>query len=252
MADPETLPPRAAYDRWAPSYARSGRNPLTEAGERLLADLLPPLAGLDLLDLACGDGRWTERAMAAGARSCVGVDFSAGMLQVARERLPGSRMVAADMHRLPFRPSSFDLVILSLALGHASRPALVAEACAKVLRPAGRLAILDLHPSAARRGWTRSFRDDAGRRQAVSWRAWPIASVEGLLHSAGLSIEARREIALEPGRLPASAPAAATAGPALYALLASRSARAGPTRLSEPRQQPGEPEGPPVSDRRFR
>lgn len=222
MDEPEVLPPRAAYDRWAPSYAQSGRNPLTRAGQDLLESLLPPLVDLDLLDLACGDGRWTEQALAAGARSCIAADFSAGMLGAARARLPGAPLVAADMHRPPFRAESFDLVILALALSHARRPALVIDACADLLRRAGRLAILDLHPSAAERGWHRSFRDEAGRRLAVAWQPWSIDAVEDLMRSAGLDLEARREVTLDPDRLPTPAPSSASAGPALYALVARR------------------------------
>lgn len=221
MDEPEVLPPRAAYDRWAPSYAQSGRNPLTRAGQDLLESLLPPLVDMDLLDLACGDGRWTEQALAAGARSCIAADFSAGMLGAARatpRRATGGGRHASP----PFRAESFDLVILALALSHARRPALVIDACAVLLRRAGRLAILDLHPSAAERGWHRSFRDEAGRRLAVAWQPWSIDAVEDLMRSAGLDLEARREVTLDPDRLPTPAPSSASAGPALYALVARR------------------------------
>ncbi len=48
----------------------------------------------------------------------VGLDFSAGMLERARAAEPAARLVRADARALPFRPSSFDLVVSFGAFGH--------------------------------------------------------------------------------------------------------------------------------------
>lgn len=196
------LPPRAAYDRWAASYALSGRNPITDAAERALRAVMPALAGQRVLDVGCGDGRWSRAAQAQGAALVVGVDFSAGMLATARHQSPGLPLAAADMRALPFEGAAFTVVLHALALGHVDDPDPALRAVARVLAPGGRLALVDLHPQFARRGWQRTFRTTDGTRYAVNWFAHDPAAVESLCTSVGLMVECLVERPLESGRLP--------------------------------------------------
>ena len=66
---------------------RIGRLEARQAGERVLADVLPP-APRSVLDLGCGDGRLAALALAErpGIERVVAVDRSAPMLAHARER----------------------------------------------------------------------------------------------------------------------------------------------------------------------
>ncbi len=214
------LPPRAAYDRWAARYATTGRNPLSLAAAQVLTEVLPVLYGRRVLDVGCGDGRWAAHARASGAAAVLGVDFSAGMLAAARAASPDLGLVAADMRALPFRPATFDVVIHALALGHVPDPGPAIRAAAGVLAPGGGLALVDLHPEAAARGWRRTFRDAGGRRQAVRWHPHALSEVTAACGQAGLRVERLVERALDPECLPPHAPAAATGGPAVYALWA--------------------------------
>ena len=78
--------------------------------------ILGSVDGLDILELGCGAGRWSIALAGAGGRP-VGMDLSEGQLAQARRRLSRSEsrvpLVQASAERLPFKPASFDLVLLS-------------------------------------------------------------------------------------------------------------------------------------------
>jgi SAM-dependent methyltransferase len=95
-------------------------------------------AGDRLLDVACGSGLAVELARLRGA-SCCGVDASARLVAVARDRNRGCDIRVGDMHALPWGPESFD-VVTSFRGIWATTPGAVAEAC-RVLRPGGRVGI---------------------------------------------------------------------------------------------------------------
>lgn len=98
------------------------------------------------LDLCCGTGAGVDVLRQVCEASVTGVDFSAGMLEVARERTgpsgvsgPSAGWVRADARALPFGPV-FDLVVSFGAFGHflpRELPGLFAQVHS-VLRPGGR------------------------------------------------------------------------------------------------------------------
>ena len=67
------------------------------------------MPGDRLLDVACGSGLAVELARLRGA-SCSGMDASARLVAVARDRNPGCDIRVGDMHALPWDPASFDVV----------------------------------------------------------------------------------------------------------------------------------------------
>lgn len=96
------------------------------------------------LDLCCGTGAGAGVLTRVCRESVTGVDFSAGMLEVARRRTrsrgPRSSWVRGDARALPFAPASFDLVVSFGAFGHflpGELPGLFAQV-REVLRPGGR------------------------------------------------------------------------------------------------------------------
>jgi SAM-dependent methyltransferase len=95
-------------------------------------------AGDRLLDVACGSGLAVELARLRGA-SCSGIDASARLVAVARDRSPGSDIRVGDMNALPWDPASFD-VATSFRGIWGTTPGAVAEIC-RVLRPGGRVGI---------------------------------------------------------------------------------------------------------------
>jgi SAM-dependent methyltransferase len=88
-----------------------------------------------LLDVACGSGLAIELARLRGA-SCSGIDASARLVAVARDRNPGCDIEVGDMHALPWQPASFD-VVTSFRGIWGTTPDAVAE-IHRVLRPGGR------------------------------------------------------------------------------------------------------------------
>lgn len=129
------------YDLLAPKFDGTPfRTPDTVLGPvtRALRDLGPYGDGLDL---CCGTGAGLGVLDAVCTGRTVGLDFSAGMLRVARDAAPGSSYVRGDALALPFGPA-FDLVVSFGAFGHflpAEQPGLFAQV-RRVLRPGGQFA----------------------------------------------------------------------------------------------------------------
>ena len=93
-----------------------------------------------VLDLACGTGDLCRALRAAGLRAA-GFDFSLGMLSAARTRAP---LVQADVLAMPVADAAADGVTCGFALRNVvDLDALFAEV-ARVLRPGGRLAVLEV------------------------------------------------------------------------------------------------------------
>jgi demethylmenaquinone methyltransferase/2-methoxy-6-polyprenyl-1,4-benzoquinol methylase len=105
-----------------------------------------PLSGKTVLDLCCGTGDVTRIAAEAGPAAVVGLDFTEGMLEVARRTTPSGAPVTyrqGDALQLPFPDRSFDLVTVAYGLRNlADLDRGLREVC-RVLRPGGRLASLE-------------------------------------------------------------------------------------------------------------
>jgi SAM-dependent methyltransferase len=95
-------------------------------------------AGDRLLDVACGSGLAIELAGLRGA-SCSGIDASARLVAVARDRNPGGDIRVGDMHALPWDTASFD-VVTSFRGIWGTTPDAVTEIY-RVLRPGGRVGL---------------------------------------------------------------------------------------------------------------
>lgn len=105
---------------------------------RTVRELALP-AGSLVYDLACGTGDLCRELVAAGHRP-VGFDFSHGMLRAARTDAP---LAEADILRLPVRDGAADGVTCGFALRNVvSLEDLFAE-LARVVRPGGRIALLE-------------------------------------------------------------------------------------------------------------
>ncbi len=137
--------PAAAYDMAAPFYdAWKWQAFWHETETPFLRSAVESWTGAAirprLIDVGCGTGWYLDR-LGDLCPERVGVDVSAGMLRLARDRLPGVTLAQADARDLPFPDQSFDIVLSTRVLTHVPefRPA-IAETV-RMLGPGG-LAIL--------------------------------------------------------------------------------------------------------------
>jgi len=117
------------------------------AWSRALGLLLPPL---DVADLGCGEGYLTVET-ARWAKHVTAVDRSPGVLArakalAARKKCANITWKKGDLEKVPIENASMDVALLSQALHHAAEPALALSEAARILKPGGRLLILDLRP----------------------------------------------------------------------------------------------------------
>jgi demethylmenaquinone methyltransferase / 2-methoxy-6-polyprenyl-1,4-benzoquinol methylase len=140
---------RAMFDTIAPRYDLVNRLMtfgLDRGWRRSTVAALGLPAGARVLDLACGTGDLSRLAVRRGYR-VVGTDLSAGMLAANDRTVP---LVEADGRRLPFAGAAFDGLVCGYALRNfTDLPGTLAEA-ARVLRPGGRLAVLEVDAPASR------------------------------------------------------------------------------------------------------
>src|SRR5260221_285903 len=118
--------------------------------EGALQRLLPADGLRDLLDVGTGTGRMME-IFGPQVERAVGVDLSREMLAVARVNLERANLRncslrQADMYQLPLPGASFDAIVIHQVLHYAERPAQAIAEAARVLRPQGRLVIVDFAP----------------------------------------------------------------------------------------------------------
>lgn len=119
------------------------------------------VAGARVLELGCGTGKNSEW-LAAQAADLVALDFSAGMLAVARRRVssPNARFVEHDITRAwPVADGVIDVVVGNLVLEHVRDLAPIYSEAARVLTPGGRLFLCELHPHRQLRGGQAHFVD---------------------------------------------------------------------------------------------
>jgi ubiquinone/menaquinone biosynthesis C-methylase UbiE len=121
-----------------------------DAVERGLVEMLPLGRGRTLLDIGTGTGRVLELFGARGVAG-TGLDLSPAMLRVARANLARAGLADAhvrqgDMYRLPWGEPSFDAVTFHLVLHFADEPGRALAEAARVLKPGGRLVVVDFAP----------------------------------------------------------------------------------------------------------
>ena len=139
---------RAADQNWADSVAGDMERHYSpgRTWEALARSALPLLETGDVLDIASGDGVLAE-LLAPHSHRYVCIDTSARVVAAASERLRRLENVEvreADMHALPFKDGSFDLVVLMHALTYSAKPAQAVAEAARVLRKGGRLLLSSL------------------------------------------------------------------------------------------------------------
>jgi len=142
-----------------------------------LLQLMPPMT---VADLGAGEGTFSQ-LLAQRAERVIAVDNSAKMVEF------GSRLAAengltnleyrlGDLEEPPIEPGSIDLAFFSQSLHHALHPGRAVAAAHRLLKPGGRIVVLDLK----RHGF-----EQAREMYADTWLGFSEVELRGFLEKAG-------------------------------------------------------------------
>jgi ubiquinone/menaquinone biosynthesis C-methylase UbiE len=144
----QTADAKKEFDRWSSYY---DFDPLQlfffHPAHQMLLDALGP-ADRRILDIGCGTCAFAARVLERFPTSHVwGVDLSEGMLERCRKRRLAAKgqlhLAQADSERLPFKDNVFDAVACTHSFHHYPHQERVLAEMHRVLRPDGKLLIID-------------------------------------------------------------------------------------------------------------
>ncbi len=158
-------------------------------------------------DLGCGTGQMTA-SLAPFVSRVIAVDGSAPMLAAARKRLAPHANVElrrGELEALPIDDGALDAAVLSLALNLAPEPVRVLAEAARVLRPGGKLLVVDMTPHE---------RIDLAESLGQLWPGFDADAVTSLARRAGFDRVTYHPLPADP----------AAKGPTLFAAVLRRGA----------------------------
>ena len=156
-------------------------------------------------DLGCGTGQLTE-TMAPYVRRVIAVDGSADMLDAARRRVgerPNVDIRQGDLEALPLQAEELDCAMLSLVLHYSPDPAMALAEVARVVKPGGRLLVVDMLPHE---------REEYQQQMGHVWLGFSEKQMSRFLTGAGFDDVRVRVLPADPD----------AGGPGLFAAVATR------------------------------
>jgi ubiquinone/menaquinone biosynthesis C-methylase UbiE/biotin operon repressor len=171
---------RAYFDELA---GRFGRDYVPGRSWKALAEaLLKVMNYRCVADLGAGEGTLAQ-LLAQRAERVIAVDLSPKMVEFGqdlarRNGLANLEYRLGDLEEPPIEDGTVDLAILSQALHHAEHPRRAVEAAYRILRPGGRLIVLDLlqHPF-----------EEARELYSDRWLGFSESELAGMLERAGFA-----------------------------------------------------------------
>lgn len=154
LADVKRVRSERAQDYFSRNAAAWDELRKLHVSDELIEEQLLGLIGKtpidSMLDLGTGTGRILQ-LLSSVYRRAIGVDASRDMLAVARSNLDKSGITNAsvrhgDIFNLPLEGQDFDLIVIHQVLHFLDEPDRAIAEAARLLRPGGRLVIIDLAP----------------------------------------------------------------------------------------------------------
>jgi ubiquinone/menaquinone biosynthesis C-methylase UbiE len=207
-ASPRVASLEALWDEWHLAREQAELDStvdLPQAWWRAAAqELLPPPAGLRVLDVGCARGGFARDLAQRGA-VVTAVDISPAAIAFTREKLApyGGRAEIADAAALPFPDGEFDAVTALETLHHLADPKAALDELLRVTRPGGTI-VISVENHASVHGLTAFARQLAGRRVSDS-PVWVRMSLAWLLralrrrHCRVTAVEGSRHFFAMPG-----------------------------------------------------
>ena len=158
-----------------------------------------------IADLGCGTGSLTA-TLAPFVGRVVAVDASAPMLAAARRRLDGTANVdirQGELEAVPIESAQVDAAVMSLVLHYIAEPAKALGEAARVLRPGGRLIVVDMTPH---------DREEYRQQMGHVWQGFSPEQMTDWLSAAGFEEVRYTPLPVEPD----------ANGPALFVASATR------------------------------
>jgi ArsR family transcriptional regulator len=156
-------------------------------------------------DLGCGTGQLTETIAPYVAR-VIAVDGSPDMLEAARHRVGAATNVdlrKGELENLPIDTGTLDAAMLSLVLHYSPAPARALAEVGRVVRPGGRVLVVDMLPH---------DRQEYQQQMGHVWLGFSEKQMSRFLSSAGFGAVRVRPLPTDPD----------AKGPALFAAVATR------------------------------
>lgn len=156
-------------------------------------------------DLGCGTGAMTA-ILAPHVKNVIGVDASEEMLDAAKARLASAKNIEfrkGSLEALPVFPDSVDAATMMLVLHHLPSPADALAEAARILKPGGRVLIVDMAPHE---------KEEYRQKMGHVWLGFSEEQIKKMLTTAGFTHV----------KVHALSPATTAKGPALFAATARR------------------------------
>ena len=135
------------YDNWAPHYDNN-INPTRDLDKLVTKKSLYNLNFSNVLELGCGSGKNTEWLITK-ADKLVGLDFSEGMLDLARYKISSENVtfIKANLNeKWPVDNNAFELATINLTLEHIENLDHIFNSVIMKLTKAGKCFVCELHP----------------------------------------------------------------------------------------------------------
>ncbi|HEV1994652.1 MAG TPA: methyltransferase domain-containing protein [Candidatus Acidoferrum sp.] len=137
---------RSGYDVWHQRVfdADPDHDDASSPWYQLVREAIGPVAGLRILEVACGRGGFVRELARAGAH-VTGCDFSFAALRVGQHKLNragngiSASLLQGDAQSLPLADDWFDLVVSCETIEHLPDPQIAVQEMHRVTRPSGKL-----------------------------------------------------------------------------------------------------------------